>query len=80
MHIAINEDVDSGKLKAINTHVNMSAESFPNKFVRAYFVRNTGYQNGAIEAMLDGARFLKATIGNPYQNFVNYALATHISG
>ena len=59
MHIAINEDVDSGKLKAINTHVKMSAEFFPNKFVRAYFVRNTGYQNRAIEAIL------KATIGNP---------------
>ena len=47
---------DSNHNEMIFRHLEMSAEAFPNELVKIFLARNVGYQEGAIEAMLDGAR------------------------
>ena len=54
IYFGIDEDSDLNKVTW--DHVRMSAEAFPNKLVRVFFVKNIGYQEGAIEGMLAGAR------------------------
>ena len=55
LHIALDgEKKDNEKTSEL---VKSYAESFPNDLVRVFFVKNLGYQAGAVEAMLDGVRY-----------------------
>ena len=54
IHVAVGGD--SHRDEITFRHIEMCVEAFPNKEVRLFFVKNPGYQEGAIEAMLDGAR------------------------
>ena len=54
LHVAVDGDCDRNEM--IFRRIEKSVETFPNMHVRIYFIKNVGYQEGAIEAMLDGAR------------------------